>query len=383
MKKYIFNLLFLTTLLVGCNNDNPNYSEITLSTDVVELDINGSTKVDIVQGNGNYIVKSKDSKIATAVVQGDELLITAISRGKTTLQLTDWAKKTTNLTVLVHYETTDELILAETSATIDEKKRTSFHVFEGNAMTHLDYKVSSSDENIVIVVEQTEDEIKIEGVAPGQATITVTDEKGLTADFEVTVRPMLRELIVDATDAIFFHYQDGDAIINILDGNGDYEVSMDYPGVNATLDGQQITLSGSKEMSAKLTIKDGRGQTKEIVVISFGDFLGNKQTRSFYSRKFVSAKYSKATMDPLSGRSTIKASTNAGLDRGEVLSFPGDCTTVGKREHAEFKNVTKIFWSVYETVYEVSDLEVVKSEDNTVWITFQCEGEPAYMVVNL
>ena len=381
MKKHIFNIFLLALVLASCSKENPHYTELVLSEQEVAVDVDATVAIEVLAGNGNYVIKSKDDKIATAQVIGSQIEIQGISAGKTSLILTDWAKKSTTLEVLVNYIPTDELILNKTSASVDEGGFTSFSVFQGNGNSHMDYTIESSDEGVAIVAEVLDDSFKVQGVSVGEATFTITDKKGLTTTFTLKVQPILHDLVLDVEDILYFYYEDGDAVINILDGNGGYTYDIyEYSGITVTIDGNKVILNGTKEIATELIITDDRGQSKTIKIICFANLLSNTQSRVFYNGKFTARKFCKATTDTeTTGRTTVKASSNSSLNRGEVLSFSGN-VSVGKKFAPEFYEVGFLGRI---TEYEVSDLEVIKVQGKTAWITFKCEGEPAYMVVNL
>lgn len=387
MRKTIFKLFGITLAfslgLSSCSNSTPTYSNLLLSTDSIVVDTDGVVNVNLLSGNGEYFLQSNNKDIATAEIDGDVIKITGISQGSTNIVVKDWAKKTAYLNVLVNYIPTDELILNRTSGNIDIEKSTVFTVFQGNANSYKDYLLTSEDPSVAIA-ESVDDGIKVTGIGVGKTQIVVTDKKGLKANFSINVRAKLLPLEIDVKPdgAFYFNYLEGEAVINILNGNGDYSIEIPTnSGITHELKDNQIVLKGTKEVSSTLTLTDARDESIKVPLLSIGDYKSNKATRAFYNRSFVSARYSSGVTDSATtGRSTIKTSSNASLNRGEVLSFSGDLKTVGPKPNPKFHVAG---WFGVITEYEASDCEIVKVDGKTIWVTFLCKGELAYMVVNI
>ena len=119
------NLLYLAGLLIaaigifsGCDEDTPSYSSLTTDTQelLINFDETAEGTFQMIQGNGNYKVTSSNEEVATAIVDGNIVKVTALKAGKTNLTITDWAKMSTNVQVIVDQMT--DLVLTTGSTTM-------------------------------------------------------------------------------------------------------------------------------------------------------------------------------------------------------------------------------------------------------------------------
>ena len=62
---------------------------ILSSTSPLSLRVGGRKNISIIAGNGNYTVQSSDDGVATASVEGETVIIKAISEGPATITITD------------------------------------------------------------------------------------------------------------------------------------------------------------------------------------------------------------------------------------------------------------------------------------------------------
>lgn len=68
---------------------NVNYFPLTLSASSMELKIGDEETVSITSGNGSFSLKSSDTAVATAKLEGFSIKITAVSSGSATITVTD------------------------------------------------------------------------------------------------------------------------------------------------------------------------------------------------------------------------------------------------------------------------------------------------------
>lgn len=104
MKKSKFLLtLLMVALFVGfssCSDDDDIIS-IEVEKSVVDLEVGEKSVVKITEGNGGYTVVSADEETATAIVKDNEVLISGIKEGTTTITITDKEGETMPITVNV------------------------------------------------------------------------------------------------------------------------------------------------------------------------------------------------------------------------------------------------------------------------------------------
>ncbi len=182
--KQILKIFILTTLafqFISCDNDTP--MALLLNNYDITLEQGRSVSINILQGNGEYLIQSNNKNIAEAEVENNFILINAISPGLTYILVKDKEKETTIISV--HVEQTKDILLNSTHIMLVPGLECSIEILQGTT----EYNVISSDNNIVTVESKTDKNFNIRGYGIGNTTITVTDvEKvGKTASFKVTV----------------------------------------------------------------------------------------------------------------------------------------------------------------------------------------------------
>ena len=82
-------------LFSGCDEDLPSYANLTVNAETLTINLDETTEgsFSIVEGNGGYKVNSSDATVATAVISGNEVIVTGLEYGTATLTVTDWTKK--------------------------------------------------------------------------------------------------------------------------------------------------------------------------------------------------------------------------------------------------------------------------------------------------
>ena len=85
-------------LFSGCDEDLPSYANLTVNAETLTINLDETTEgsFSIVEGNGGYKVNSSDATVATAVISGNEVIVTGLEYGTATLTVTDWTKKSAN-----------------------------------------------------------------------------------------------------------------------------------------------------------------------------------------------------------------------------------------------------------------------------------------------
>ena len=208
-------LLAAATVFSGCNDDDPSYHDLVPNTQelIINLDETPEGIIQIVQGNGNYKITSSNEDVATAIAEGNKIKVTALKAGSTDLSITDWAKMSTNVKVIV--DQLSELVLSNSATTMYPGENKTVNVYTGNR----GYKVTVDKESVVKATVDEEGHIQIESLAPGNATVTVTDRLNKSAEFSVKV---IKKLVVDNSEEIAYLTVGEPLTIKILDGNGGY-----------------------------------------------------------------------------------------------------------------------------------------------------------------
>lgn len=96
---YLLALIIATTMLfASCGETITN---TLIVEDLIFVHEEATTEIKISQGNGKYVVRSTDTSIATADIDGSTIITTGIKEGECNLILKDAAGKTTTIHVIV------------------------------------------------------------------------------------------------------------------------------------------------------------------------------------------------------------------------------------------------------------------------------------------
>lgn len=211
--KYFF---FASLLALGaCGDDDNNKDNGTLA-DVVELKVDltdisiaqGDERiVNILSGNGEYVVVSANDKVVTAEVEGNTVKLKALERdnhAQSVVYLTD--KYEQRVKIMVTTAATFDLKLSQTLFTlysqVEGADEAEVRIYTGNG----GYTVGFHQEEGEIAVpdciqlytdalEETE-KFRIKGIAQGSAELEVKDRQGKTAYVTVNViapKPILTD----------------------------------------------------------------------------------------------------------------------------------------------------------------------------------------------
>ena len=234
------------------------YLPLALSSSSVSLIVGDEGTVEITSGSGSYSVQSSDSEIATAVVDGTSVKVTAAGTGSATITVIDTKSgQTATIEVTVDYL---PLVLSSNSLTLTIGDESSVNITSGSG----NYSVESSDDNVVFA-ELDGNAVSILAYGGGSATITVTDtQSGQMATIEVTVDYLPLELSASSLTLTLGE----ESTVNITYGNGFFTVrSSDTSIATASLSGTSIKVTAVAEGSATITVTDRRsGQTATIDV---------------------------------------------------------------------------------------------------------------------
>ena len=164
-------------------NQYIKYGEVlnlTLSTDAVALSPGDQGIVEITSGNGVYDIDNSKETVASVRLEGNKVIIDALSPGKTFITITDTkSTQSTAITVTVWTKLTVAII---GNVDLEIGESVNSRIF-GNG----DYASESSDPQVA-TASIVGEFVSVEALSAGTSTITVTDNKtGQTASFTVTV----------------------------------------------------------------------------------------------------------------------------------------------------------------------------------------------------
>ena len=157
------------------------YMPIALSSSSLDLSIGDESRVSVTSGSGSYDVQCSDANVATAIMDGSSVVVTAVGGGTATITVTDTnSGQSATITVTVEYF---PLTLSASSLELNIGDEETVIITSGNAS----FTVSSSDTGVA-TAKLVGFSVKVTAVGAGTATITVTDRRsGETAAIEVTV----------------------------------------------------------------------------------------------------------------------------------------------------------------------------------------------------
>ncbi|WP_320996163.1 hypothetical protein [Bacteroides sp.] len=366
-------LLAAATIFSGCNDEDPSYHNLVTDTQelIINFDEAPQGTIQVLQGNGNYKIVSSNEEVATAVAEGNMIKVTALKAGITNLTITDWAQMSTNVKVIV--DQLSELVLAVSSTKMYLGENKVINIHTGNR----GYKVTVDKESIAKATVDEEGHIQVESLAPGIATVTVTDRLNKTAELSVKV---VKQLVLDNSEEIAYLTIGEPLILKILDGNGEYTCvnngSATYLKCTMAENGTDVVVEGLKRyrFNKTITISDQEGESISINVVYIDDpYLTNPSYRYFIAG---SASYQSLSTSAV-GTVTHAAEFNMSelvikgtgtYASGFAIQFTGDLT-VGDKSNAVLYKVTRN--AIDKSVkYPAENCRIDKVENDWYWVSF-------------
>ncbi len=368
------NLRFLTLglalialLFTACKKDDNNGGEqapqrLTLEKSAVTVKQTESAIVRITAGNGGYKVESADKNIATAAIEQNNVKITAVAEGQTTLTVADvkGQKATIAVTIESNIDPSERLSVENQEVTLingedkvnrilnakDKGARLSFTITPAGSVT------VTVEERIVAGNPEGEN-LRIKALTVGTAQVIVKDNTdSQTTTFKVIVSAA--ELTVAKTDAEV--EAEATTEIRINTGNPDYTVTSSAATI-ATAEVKEgtrinhldtphkaIFIKGIAAGTATITLKDSQNKTIAIAVT-------------------VKAKEEIFEVSN-DGVVTLKAGATA---KG-AIKMPATGTSVGASAFSgndgitsvDFNNVTKIERSAFQSTKKLASITGAK-----------------------
>ena len=292
------NLRFLTLglalvalLFTACKKDDNNGGEqapqrLTLEKTAVTVKLTESAIVRITSGNGDYKVESADKNIATAAIEQNNVKITAIAEGQTTLTVSDakGQKAAIAVTVESNIDPSERLSVEKQTLTLvnGEEEVNRILNAEHNGNINLSFTISPAG-SVSITVETRivngnpdGKNLRVKALKVGTAQIAIKDNtNNQTTSFKVTVTAA--ELTVaTATTEI---ETEATTEVRINTGNPDYTVTSSASNI-ATAEVKEKTekvagkndthhyviIKGVAAGTATITLKDSQNKTVAITV---------------------------------------------------------------------------------------------------------------------
>jgi len=291
------NLRFLTLglalialLFTACKKDDNNGSEqapqkLTLEKSAVTVKLTESAIVRITAGNDGYKVESADKNIATAAIEQNNVKISAIAEGQTTLTVSDakGQKAAIAVTVESNIAPGERLSVEKQTLTLvnGEEEVNRILNAEHNGAYNLSFTISPAGSVSITVEDRIVNgnpdgkNLRVKALNVGTAQIAIKDNtNNQTTSFKVTVTAA--ELTVaTATTEI---ETEATTEVRINTGNPDYTVTSSAATI-ATAEVKEgtrinhldtphkaIFIKGIAAGTATITLKDSQNKTVAITV---------------------------------------------------------------------------------------------------------------------
>ncbi len=253
----IFALILMMPLFMASCADNdlePVYADLAISTKTLDLKSETTATFTIVNGSGEYVIKSNDENLATAKLQGNVVTVTTKKEeGEVTISVTD--KKTSQrkkVTVKITVPIAD-LGVENKVAELNVYEKKTIKITTGSGF----YSVETNE---FLKGKIEKDVLTLEGLKAGRGKFIITDLKSnQKQEFEVKVmvKLIIKNKIKEITAGEIFK-------MFITSGSGNYTIETNE-FLNATETNGTIIVLAVKPGAGKITITDNATQqTQEI-----------------------------------------------------------------------------------------------------------------------
>ena len=366
-------LLAATTIFTGCNDDDPSYHELVTNTQelIINFDETPEGTIQMLQGNGNYKIVSSNEEVATAVAEGNAIKVTALKAGSANLTITDWAKMSTSVKVIV--DQLSELVLAVSSTKMYPNESKAIQIHTGNR----GYKVTVDKESVAKAIVDEEGNIQVESLSPGVATVTVTDRLNKSAELSVKV---IKKLVLDNSEEISYLTVGEPLTIKILNGNGGYTCtnngSATYLKCEIAENGTEAVIEGLKRyrFNKTVTISDQEGESVSINVVYIDSpYLQDPSYRYLIKGSSSYQSMSTSSVGTIThskefNMSELVIKSTGTYASGFAVQFTGNLEEGDKSAPVLYKVTRNAIDKSVE--YPIEDCRIDKAEDGWYWVSF-------------
>lgn len=385
MKKnliYLIGFLFSVSMtFMGCSEEAPSYTDLAINTNSLSIDKDAEGEVQIINGNGNYIVTVENENIASATLNGNVITVKGLVRGTTTLTIRDWARSTQIVNVKVNEIVDLKLNVENIETNVFVGEIRSIPIYSGNP----EYTLTVADPAIV-KAEVVENNILFTPITKGETTVTLADAAGKSLEIPVKV---IEKFVLDTETSLNIGL-DVATNINILSGNGGYEFSgsaLTYCTAEVTDNVLTITGTGVNKKNMDrldLTITDQKGQKVTLKIFSDYPFLENNtpRFRNFFLLGMGAGDYSLWEGNNCKSSTTYHEDVDmtyltmeaVGIlygfyDAGWAIRFSGKLAK-GKKKNAHRATLVMGQSAGGEEEVDIESFEVVKVEGKTYWVVY-------------
>ncbi|MCD8409357.1 hypothetical protein [Tenacibaculum finnmarkense] len=253
---------------------------VKIEKSAVSLNISDVATVKILEGSGKYEI-SVDNENTTAEIVGLDIKITGKVLGESEVTLTDIiTKKTAVITVKI----IPVVKIEKSAVSLSISDVATVKILEGSG----EYEISVDNKNATAEIVGTD--IKITGNVAGKSKVTLTDiktKKTAVITVEIVLVPEVFSDVAIEKSAVSFNVGDV-TTVKILEGSGEYEISVDNKNATAEIVGTDIKITGNVAGKSKVTLTDIKTKktaviTVEIVLVPevFSDVAIEKSAVSF------------------------------------------------------------------------------------------------------
>lgn len=276
MKKFFMYAVTALFVVVAVNCSKKEsieelvYGNLELPTKEVIVAEQSESDINVKSGSGSYEVKIADASVATVSVSGSTIKILGGQEGETTITVLDTKTgqkatvkvKVSSSSVKLEMEGNEISIKAYTSIERDQAlegngviEPTKIKIISGSGT----YTATSSDDTVVKVAI-VGNEVVVDGLKTGTATITISN--GKDQSFVFVAKAYALELDTNNVNLLY-----GESVeVSVVDGSGDYELVIPSE-VTAQIEGNKIivTAGSTPVKNATLTVRD-KVSGKEVVM---------------------------------------------------------------------------------------------------------------------
>lgn len=256
-------LLGLLLTISGCGE---RWEKKALSTNApanLTIEAGASQEFAIEGGKSPYVASSNNTSVAVVGVVGSQITVGGVASGSAEISIRDSEGETTTINVLVAAGTQRGLFTtAPSNVTVaaGAAAAQTYRIAGGTAP----YSASSSNAGIASAAIAGSF-ITVTGVAPGSASIVITDNMGATVTVGVSV-PVGSPLYTTAPSSLSVAI--GAApIYSVGGGTGPYLVTSNNTSVvTAVLAGSNLTITGVAVGSATVQVRDSAGAALTLAI---------------------------------------------------------------------------------------------------------------------
>ena len=231
-------------------------ADLAIPVDKLTMYENSSKEIIITQGSGKYSVTSSKKTYVEVSIQGDVVLVKGKKSGQAIVTVTD---EVTSQTVKISIKVEPPLSIGVSEISVAESQTRTIAIRQGSGHFSV-----TSDNTSYVKASVEEREITLTGVKEGTAIVTVTDiDTSQTQDIAIKIVKSLSIGVSEISVA-----ENKTRTISIQKGSGHFSVTSDNTSyVKASVKGSEITLTGVKEGTAKVTVTDiDTSQTQDVAI---------------------------------------------------------------------------------------------------------------------